>query len=98
MPLFSADYFFESTYQWKTYAEDKNIYATINTPLRISLFSPETLIEIKSKLDDLKPKNEENIWTTLLDENHNNMYNYIGKEEIKIYFDKNKANNYSGLS
>ncbi len=88
-------HFFESTYQWKTYAEDKNIYATINTPLRISLFSPETLIEIKSKLDDLKPKNEENIWTTLLDENHNNMYNYIGKEEIKIYFDKNKANNYS---
>lgn len=88
-------HFFESTYLWKTYIEDKSIYDTINTPLRISLFSSEILSEIKSKLDDLKPKNEENIWSTLLDDYHNSMYNYIGKEEIKIHFDKNKANNYS---
>jgi hypothetical protein len=88
-------HFFESAYLWKTYAEDKNIYDTINTPLRISLFSSEILSEIKSKLDDLKPNNEVNIWSTLLDEHHNSMYNYIGKEEIKIHFDKNKANNYS---
>lgn len=88
-------HFFESTYLWKTHIEDKRIYDTINTPLRISLFSSEILSEIKSKLDDLKPKNEENIWTSLLDEYHNSMYNYIGKVEIKIHFDKNKANNYS---
>ena len=88
-------HFFENTYLWKTYAEDKNIYGTLNTPLRISLFSSEILSEIKSKLDYFKPKNEENIWTTLLDEYHNSMYNYIGKVEIKIHFNKNKANNYS---
>jgi hypothetical protein len=88
-------HFFESTYQWRTYAEDKNIYVTINTPLRISLFSSEILSEIESNLDELKPKNEQNIWTAILDDDHNSTYNYIGREEIKIHFDKTKANNYS---
>lgn len=88
-------HFFENTYLWRTYTEENNIYVTINTPLRLKLFSSEILSEIKSNLDDLKPKNEENIWTTILDEDHNSMYNYIGKEEIRIHFDNTKAKNYS---
>jgi hypothetical protein len=88
-------HFFENTYLWRTYSEDNKIYLTINSPLRLKLFSSEILNEIKSNLDGLKPKNEENIWTNILDEVHNNMYNYFGKEEIRIHFDNARSNNYS---
>ncbi len=88
-------HFFENTYQRRTYDEDNNIYVSINTPLRIKLFSSEILSEIKSKLDDLKPKIEENIWTTILDENHNKIHLILFKEEIVIHFDNAKAKNYS---
>jgi hypothetical protein len=87
-------HFFENPYYWKIYNDEKIIYKSINTSTRISIFSSEVIDEIKIKLDSLKPKFQENGWARLLDEDLNNTYNYVSKDEIKLYFENQRGINY----
>lgn len=87
-------HFFENTYQWKKYDNERSIFKSLVTPLRELLFSTEILEEIKSNLNELKPKEVKNIWSNLLEDQHKSTYNYAVKEEIRVHFNKTKANDY----
>lgn len=85
-------HFFESTYKWKAYSEEKHLFNRINTQTREFIFGKELLTEVKEKLALIKPKNTLNKWDVLHESNHK--YLFTPQEEIVMYFTPTKSNKY----
>ena len=81
---FFLKHFFENTYQWKKYNEDRHLFNRMNTKTRELLIGKDELTEVKEKLRLLKPKNSLNEWDVLHESDHKNFLN--PQEEIVVYF------------
>jgi hypothetical protein len=86
------NHFFESTYQWKVYNEERHLFNRINTQTRELLIGKELLTEVKEKLNSIRPENTLNKWDVLHESNHK--YSFIPQEEIAIYFSPTNSNKY----
>lgn len=86
------EHFFESTYQWKVYKEERHLFNRMNTQTRELLFGKELLTELKEKLISIRPETNLNEWDVLHESNHK--YSYIPQEEIVIYFSQTNSNKY----
>lgn len=85
-------HFFESTYQWKVYNEEKHLFNRMNTQTRELLFGNDTITEIKKELTSLRPASILNEWDWMHESNHK--YSFIPQEEIAIYFSPTNSNKY----
>ena len=85
-------HFFESTYQWKVYKEEKHLFNRMITQTRELLIGNDLLTEIKEKLTSLRPGNTLNEWDEMHESNHK--YSFIPQEEIVIYFSPTNSNKY----
>jgi len=89
---FFLKHFFENTYQWKKYNEDRHLFNRMNTKTRELLIGKDELTEVKEKLRLLKPKNSLNEWDVLHESDHKNFLN--PQEEIVVYFNLSNSNRY----
>jgi hypothetical protein len=87
---FFLKHFFENTYNWKVYTDDRHHFNRMNTQTRDFLIGNEILTEIKEKLALFRPQNSLNEWDVLHEKEHKNSFN--PQEEIIIYF--NSTNSY----
>lgn len=85
-------HFFENVYKRRIYNDEKQIFETLNKPLRKQLFGVEILAGLKGILDSLKPPESYNAWD-LLHESDDRNYNNP-QEEVLIYFKQNECNKY----
>ena len=85
-------HFFESTYQWKVYNEERHLFNRMLTQTRELLIGKELLTEVKEKLTSIRPENTLNEWDVLHESNHK--YSFIPQEEIVIYFSPTNSNKY----
>ena len=88
-------HFFEDSFNWKLYNDDKRSFAAFCTPTRIALFGNDVINELKLTLASMRPANEASDFTKMLDESHNLQYNQYSRDEIKIHFENQKTKNYA---
>lgn len=85
-------HFFENTYNWKIYSDDRHLFNRMNTPTRGFLVGEEILTEIKEKLTSFRPQISLNEWDVLHEIDHKNSFK--PQEEIIIYFNSTLSNKY----
>lgn len=90
--MFFLKHFFENTYNWIVYNDDKHLFNRINTKTRELLFGIEILDEIKENLKSLRPQKSLNEWDVLHESDHKN--SFILQEEIIIYYNSKNSNKY----
>ncbi|WP_430399095.1 hypothetical protein [Flavobacterium sp.] len=83
-------HFFENTYLWKAYNDDRHLFNRMNTQTRELLIGKEVISEIKEKLTSFRPQKSLNEWDILHESEHKNSFN--PQEEIIIHF--NSTNSY----
>ena len=88
-------HYFKNVYDWKVYNDQKHLFNRLNSPTRISIFTPIIIDEIKSKLTSLKPTEKIDDWLIFREHenSHNNSFN--PQEEIILHFSSTKRNKYS---
>ena len=89
---FFLKHFFENTYQWKIYKEDKHLFNRMNTQTRRKLIGEGILSEINDKLISLRPQKTLNEWDLIHETDHKSCFN--PPEEIIIYFNSNNNKKY----
>jgi hypothetical protein len=85
-------HFFDNTYQWKVYNEERRLFNRMISQTRELLIGKELLTEVKEKLNSIRPENILNEWDVLHESNHK--YSFIPQEEIAIYFSPTNSNKY----
>jgi hypothetical protein len=85
-------HFFENTFQWKLYNEERHLFNRMNTQTREILIGKEVISEVKEKLASLRPENTLNEWDVLHESNHK--YSLNPQEEIVICYSLTNSNRY----
>lgn len=85
-------HFFENTFQWKLYREERHIFNRMNTKTRENIFGKELITQVKQKLSSLRPEVNLNEWDVFHENNHK--YSLNPQEEIVISYNPTNSNRY----